>query len=110
MDTHRADSPQNYKQLSRRPDGLIPPLHLNPALIKTPCVGFVSRRTTRRALRSDMLGVVEAAYLMVKCFRRALRVCNTVVKIDEFHTDSNFSCRHSQKHHPKWLISQSICM
>ena len=45
--------------------------------------------------RSDVLGVVEAAYHLVKCFRRALRVCNTVVKIDEFHIDSNFSGQHA---------------
>lgn len=41
--------------------------------------------------RSDVLGVVEAAYHLVKCFRRALRICNTVAKIDEFHIDGNFS-------------------
>ena len=47
--------------------------------------------------RSDVLGVVEAAYHLVKCFRRALRVCNTVVKIDEFHIDSNFSGQHAPR-------------
>lgn len=58
---------------------------------KASCRAQFNKDDPKDPARSDMLGVVEAAYHMVKCSRRALRVCNTDAKIGEFHIDGNFS-------------------
>lgn len=71
-----------------------------PRAKKTSYVGFVSQRTTRRT---------RPAPKWWKCVRcggsglplgqmlpTSLRVCNTAVKIGEFHFDSNFSEQHER--------------
>ena len=101
MDLHRAISPQNYKQLSRRPAVCLR-LSISSQRQKNVFGGIRFKNDdSKDPVRSDVLGVVEAAYHMVKCSLWTLRVCNTVIKIDVFHTDSNFSTQYTLQKLPE---------
>ncbi len=72
-------------------------LLISPRAESTAFKGFLQLGRPEEPNPLRILGVVEADYPMVKCFRWALRVCNTVAKIDDFNAFSNIfeSHRHN---------------